>query len=154
MSLRCDPRQTRRAPPFSFIQRTLSEGFTQLHIFLHTCTCNPFRINRLLHGSLYTKHFLAVPFWDVTAFSPGIAATGVQPEMAVATGVAASAGRSDHRGRGKELRQRGGARRLVMRAMGRPTQKMWMTTPMSIILTENGRLVALESGRTMCCMKK
>ena len=44
--------------------------------------------------------------------------------------------------------------RRTVRAMGSPTQKMWMTTPMTIPLKSNGRLVAAESGTTMRFMKK
>jgi hypothetical protein len=44
-------------------------------------------------------------------------------------------------------------RRTVI-AMGSPTQKMCMTTPMTIILKENGYFLAAESGTTMRFMKK
>ena len=44
--------------------------------------------------------------------------------------------------------------RRTVRAMGSPTQKMWMTTPMTIPLKSNGCLVAAESGTTMRFMKK
>jgi hypothetical protein len=39
-------------------------------------------------------------------------------------------------------------------AMGSPTQKMWMTTPINIILIEKGYFVAAESGTTIRFMKK
>jgi hypothetical protein len=38
--------------------------------------------------------------------------------------------------------------------MGSPTQKMCMTTPMTIILKENGYFLAFESGTTIRFMKK
>jgi len=44
--------------------------------------------------------------------------------------------------------------RRAARAIGRPTQKMWMTTPISIILREKGNLLAAESGTTTRFMKK
>ena len=47
-----------------------------------------------------------------------------------------------------------GENRRVATAMGRPTQKMWMTTPMTIILTEKGNFTAAESGTTTRFMKK
>jgi hypothetical protein len=39
-------------------------------------------------------------------------------------------------------------------AMGSPTQKMWITTPITIILKENGNFMALDSGTTMRFMLK
>jgi len=44
--------------------------------------------------------------------------------------------------------------RRTQRDIGRPTQKMCMTTPMIIIFMENGRLAAAESGSTTRLMKK
>jgi hypothetical protein len=44
--------------------------------------------------------------------------------------------------------------RRTERAMGRPTQNMWMTTPMTIIFNEKGYFLAAESGTTMRFMKK
>jgi hypothetical protein len=38
--------------------------------------------------------------------------------------------------------------------MGMPTQKMWIITPMSIALIENGYFVAAESGTTTRFIKK
>ena len=42
----------------------------------------------------------------------------------------------------------------MLRAIGKPTQKMWITTPMTIIFTEKGNFVAPESGTTTRFMKK
>jgi hypothetical protein len=47
-----------------------------------------------------------------------------------------------------------GANRRVTNAIGRPTQKIWMTTPMSIILNEKGNFAAAESGTTTRFIKK
>jgi len=47
-----------------------------------------------------------------------------------------------------------GENRRVASAMGRPTQKMWMTTPITIILNEKGNFAAAESGTTTRFMKK
>lgn len=41
-----------------------------------------------------------------------------------------------------------------MSAMGSPTQKMWMTTPITIIWKENGYLLAADKGTTTRFMKK
>jgi hypothetical protein len=47
-----------------------------------------------------------------------------------------------------------GENRRVASAMGRPTQKMWMTTPITIILNEKGNFAAADSGTTTRFMKK
>lgn len=44
--------------------------------------------------------------------------------------------------------------RRTMRAIGSPTQKMCITTPMAIICKENGYFMAPDSGTTMRFMKK
>jgi hypothetical protein len=61
----------------------------------------------------------------------------------------------DERGPSRRFADGQGAeKRRTEREMGRPTQKMWMTTPMIIIWKEKGYFVAAESGMTMRFMKK
>lgn len=47
-----------------------------------------------------------------------------------------------------------GANRRAASAIGSPTQNMWMTTPMTIILNEKGNFAAAESGTTTRFIKK
>lgn len=42
----------------------------------------------------------------------------------------------------------------TLSAIGNPTQNMWITIPIIIIFSENGDLLAAESGMTTRCMKK
>jgi len=38
--------------------------------------------------------------------------------------------------------------------MGKPTHKIWITTPINIIFTDKGYFVALDNGTTILLMKK
>lgn len=44
--------------------------------------------------------------------------------------------------------------RLVISAIGRPTQKMWITTPITVNFNENWPRWYADSGNTTYCMKK
>jgi hypothetical protein len=59
-------------------------------------------------------------------------------------------------GAGLQLRRlyTAGANRRAASAIGSPTQKMWMTTPMSIILREKGNFAAADSATTTRFIKK